>query len=251
MDAPFPARSPVNRPAGHPGAGDDAPVTQDKRPGVLLDVDGTLLDTNYLQVLAWWQAFRDTGHPEVSMAACHRSIGIGSAELVTHLLGDDADDVEEVMEAKSRRYEPLREQVAAFPRVDELLGACRELGLSVVLATSGEESDLEWMQPAIGGEDVVDGATTSGDVDSAKPAPDLLQTAVADHGLDAGRTVAVGDTVWDVQAASRAGLPCIALTCGGISRAELEQAGADEVYDDPADLLAHLGDSLVGKVARG
>jgi HAD superfamily hydrolase (TIGR01509 family) len=226
-------------------------MTPAPRPGVLLDVDGTLLDTNYLQVLAWWQAFRDTGHPEVSMAACHRSIGIGSAELVTHLLGEDADDVDEVVAAKGRRYEPLREQVAAFPRVDELLAACRERDLAVVLATSGEESDLEWMTPAIGGEDVVDGATTSGDVDSAKPAPDLLQTAVAAHGLDPDRTVAIGDTVWDVRAARDAGLPCIALTCGGISRADLLEAGADEVYEDPADLLASLDDSLVGKVARG
>ena len=221
------------------------------RPGVLLDVDGTLLDTNYLQVLAWWQAFRDTGHDEVSMADCHRAIGIASAELVAHLLGDDADDVDEVMEAKERRYEPLRELVVAFPGVDELLAACRDRGLAVVLATSGQQSDLEWMTPAIGGEDVVDGATTSADVASAKPAPDLLQTAVADHGLDPQRTVAVGDTIWDVRAARDAGLPCIALTCGGISRAELVEAGADEVYDDPADLLAHLDDSLVGKTARG
>ena len=221
------------------------------RPGVLLDVDGTLLDTNYLQVLAWWQAFRDTGHDEVSMADCHRAIGIGSAELVAHLLGDDADDVDEVMEAKERRYEPLRELVVAFPRVDDLLAACRDRGLAVVLATSGQQSDLEWMTPAIGGEDVVDGATTSADVESAKPAPDLLQTAVADHGLDPQRTVAVGDTIWDVRAARDAGLPCIALTCGGISRAELVEAGADEVYDDPADLLTRLEDSLVGKVARG
>ena len=221
------------------------------RPGVLLDVDGTLLDTNYLQVLAWWQAFRDTGHDEVSMADCHRAIGIASAELVAHLLGDDADDVDEVMEAKERRYEPLRELVVAFPGVDDLLAACRDRGLAVVLATSGQQSDLEWMTPAIGGEDVVDGATTSADVESAKPAPDLLQTAVADHGLDPQRTVAVGDTIWDVRAARDAGLPCIALTCGGISRAELVEAGADEVYDDPADLLARLEDSLVGKVARG
>lgn len=221
------------------------------RPGVLLDVDGTLLDTNYLQVLAWWQAFRDTGHDEVSMAECHRAIGIGSAELVAHLLGDDADDVDEVMEAKERRYEPLRELVVAFPRVDDLLAACRDRGLAVVLATSGQQSDLEWMTPAIGAEDVVDGATTSADVESAKPAPDLMQTAVADHGLDPQRTVAVGDTIWDVRAARDAGLPCIALTCGGISRAELVEAGADEVYDDPADLLAHLDDSLVGKTARG
>ena len=226
-------------------------MTSAPRPGVLLDVDGTLLDTNYLQVLAWWRAFRDTGHPEVSMADCHRAIGIGSAELVAHLLGDDADDVDEVMAAKERRYEPLRELVVPFPRVDGLLAACRNRGLAVVLATSGQQSDLEWMTPAIGGEDVVDGATTSADVESAKPAPDLLQTAVADHGLDPARTVAVGDTVWDVRAARGAGLPCIALTCGGISRAELEDAGADEVYDDPADLLAHLDDSLIGRAARG
>ena len=226
-------------------------MTPARRPGVLLDVDGTLLDTNYLQVLSWWQAFRDTGHDEVSMADCHRAIGIASAELVAHLLGDDADDVDEVMEAKERRYEPLRELVVAFPRVDDLLAACRDRGLAVVLATSGQQSDLEWMTPAIGGEDVVDGATTSADVESAKPAPDLLQTAVADHGLDPQRTVAVGDTIWDVRAARDAGLPCIALTCGGISRAELVEAGADEVYDDPADLLARLENSLVGKVARG
>ncbi|SDO64512.1 HAD family hydrolase [Geodermatophilus sp. DSM 45219] len=226
-------------------------ATPTPRPGVLLDVDGTLLDTNYLQVLAWWQAFRDTGHDEVSMADCHRAIGIASAELVAHLLGDDADDVDEVVEAKERRYEPLRELVVAFPGVDDLLAACRDRGLAVVLATSGQQSDLEWMTPAIGGEDVVDGATTSADVASAKPAPDLLQTAVADHGLDPQRTVAVGDTIWDVRAARDAGLPCIALTCGGISRAELVEAGADEVYDDPADLLGHLEDSLVGKVARG
>jgi HAD superfamily hydrolase (TIGR01509 family) len=226
-------------------------MTLAPRPGVLLDVDGTLLDTNYLQVLAWWRAFRDTGHPEVSMADCHRAIGIGSAELVTHLLGDHADDVDEVMEAKERRYEPLRELVVPFPRVDELLAACRDRGLAVVLATSGQQSDLEWMVPAIGGEDVVDGATTSADVESAKPAPDLLQTAVAAHGLDPARTVAVGDTVWDVRAARDAGLPCIALTCGGISRAELVEEGADEVYDHPAELLAHLDGSLVGKATRG
>ncbi len=225
-------------------------MTQDLRPGVLLDVDGTLLDTNYLQVLAWWQAFRDTGHDDVPMAACHRSIGIGSAELVAHLLGDDAEDVDEVMAAKSRRYEPLRELVAPFPRVDELLAACRERDLAVVLATSGEASDLEWMVPAIGGEDVVDGSTTSGDVESAKPAPDLLTTAAEAHGLDPARTVAVGDTIWDVRAARGAGFGCIALTCGGISRAELLEEGADEVYDDPADLLAHLDDSLIGKLVR-
>ncbi|TFV54683.1 HAD family hydrolase [Geodermatophilus sp. DF01-2] len=226
-------------------------MTPAPRPGVIFDVDGTLLDTNYLHVLAWWQAFRDTGHTEISMADCHRAIGIASAELVSHLLGDDVPDVDDIVEAHSKRYEALRDQVVAFPRTAELLGACRERGLAVVLATSGQESDLEWMQPAIGAQDVVDGATTSADVGSAKPAPELLETTAADHGLDTARTVAVGDTIWDVRSARDAGLPCIALTCGGISRGELQEAGADEVYDDPADLLVHLDDSLIGRAARG
>ena len=116
------------------------------RPGVLFDVDGTLLDTNYLHVLAWWQAFRDGGHDGIDMATVHRAIGIASAELVQKVLGrEDATTVQ----AHSARYEALRDQVVAFPRTAELLTVCADRGLGVVLATSGQESDLEWMQPAI------------------------------------------------------------------------------------------------------
>ncbi len=218
------------------------------RPGVLFDVDGTLLDTNYLHVLAWWQAFRDGGVVGVDMATLHRAIGIASEELVVHVLGREDGGV---VEAHSRRYEPLRTEVEAFPQVAELLAACAGLGLAVVLATSGKADDLEWMEPAIGGGADVAGATTSDNVDAAKPAPDLLTTAVRDHGLDLSRTVAVGDTVWDVQSARDAGMPCIGLTCGGISRAELRAAGAVAVFDDPADLLAHLHDSPLGRLAAG
>jgi HAD superfamily hydrolase (TIGR01509 family) len=221
------------------------PDSPDLRPGVLFDVDGTLLDTNYLHVLAWWQAFVDTGHGPVPMDRIHRAIGIPSAGLVRHLLGEDDDDT---VEAHSTRYEPLRDDVKPFPRTADLLRIGAERGLAVVLATSGEASDLEWMQPAIGAADAVTGATTSADVDEGKPAPDLLSTAVRDHGLDPDRTVAVGDTVWDVESARKAGLPCIALTCGGISAAELTEAGADAVYADPADLLEHLDDSPLGRI---
>ena len=213
------------------------------RPGALFDVDGTLLDTNYLHVLAWWQAFRDAGHDGIEMATVHRAIGIASAELVQKVLGRDE---ETAVQAHSTRYEALRDQVLAFPRTAELLTACADRGLGVVLATSGQESDLEWMQPAIGAEEAVLGTTTSADVQAAKPAPDLLTTAVRDHGLDPQRTVVVGDTVWDVEAAHKAGLACIALTCGGISRQELEEAGAVAVYDDPADLLDHFDSSPLG-----
>ncbi|SDQ84504.1 HAD family hydrolase [Quadrisphaera sp. DSM 44207] len=218
------------------------------RPGVLFDVDGTLLDTNYLQVLAWWQGLRDAGHEGISMSALHRAIGIGSGELVRRVTGQDD---EAALTAKAERYEPLREQVVAFPRVADLLRACDERGLAVVLATSGEPSDLEWMVPATGSQDLLAGATTSGDVESAKPAPDLLTTAVEQHGLDPARTVVVGDTVWDVEAARRAGLPCVALLCGGVSRGELEEAGATEVHEDPADLLEHLDGSVIARAARG
>ena len=220
----------------------------DLRPAVLFDVDGTLLDTNYLHVLAWWQAFEDTGRGPVEMSAIHRAIGIPSDGLVRQIVGEDD---EKTVEAHSTRYEPLRENVQPFPRTAEMLQACADRGLAVVLATSGQESDLEWMLPAIGAGDAVTGATTSADVDEGKPAPDLLGTAIEAHGLDARRTVVVGDTVWDVEAAQRAGLPCIALTCGGISAQELRDAGAAAVYDDPADLLEHLDDSPVGRVALG
>ena len=219
----------------------------DLRPGVLFDVDGTLLDTNYLHVLAWWQAFMDTGHGPIPMDRIHRAIGIPSEGLVRHLIGDDDEDT---VEAHSARYEPLREHVRPLPGTADLLKACAGHGLVVVLATSGQESDLEWMEPAIGAGDAVSGATTSANVDEGKPAPDLLETAVREHGLDPQRTVVVGDAVWDVEAARRAGLPCVGLRCGGISGCELTDAGAVEVYRDPADLLEHFDDSSLGRVAR-
>ncbi len=227
-------------------AGQTADVTDSLRPGVLFDVDGTLLDTNYLHTLAWWQAFRDTGHDDVGMWTLHRSIGIGSEELVERVLGH-AD--EETVQAHSRRYDALSDQVTAFPRAAELLAGCAERGLTVVLATSGKKKDLDWMVPAIGADEgIIGGATTSDDVDAAKPRPDLLETAVRDHGLDPARTVAVGDTVWDVKAARAAGLPCVAMLCGGIDRAALEGAGAVAAYDDPAALLSALAGSPIGRL---
>jgi HAD superfamily hydrolase (TIGR01509 family) len=213
-------------------------------PGVLFDIDGTLLDTNYLHVVAWWQAFRDTGHRHVDMASIHHSIGLSSHELVERLVGSPDDTT---VEAHSSRFEELRDGAEALAGAADLVRACADSGRTPVLATSAKESDLEWMLPLIGAEDAISGVTSAADVELSKPAPDIFELAMRENGLDAERTVVVGDTVWDALAAKNAGLPCIGLTSGGISGAELRDAGAVEVYQDPRDLLANLEKSALGK----
>lgn len=212
------------------------------RPGVILDIDGTLLDSNYLHVLAWWQGLRDAGYDQLTMAEVHQAIGIANQDIPEHLLGESSD---EAVQAHSTRYQALRDQVAAFPRTAELIRACADRGLQVVIASSGEAADLEWMLPAIGSEELVAAAITADDVETAKPAPDLMVTAIQEAGLDPARTVAVGDTVWDIKAAHDAGISCIAVTSGGISRGQLLDAGADEVYISAADLLDQIDSSLL------
>lgn len=215
---------------------------ENARPGVLFDVDGTLLDTNYLHVYTWWQALQEGGYHEVTMAQIHQAVGIGSAGLVEHLTGEQN---QHVVDQHSELYGPYQDRVRAFPHAADLLRGCRDIGLTVVLATSGQKSDLDWMVPAIGANDVLRGAITSGDVQASKPAPDLLTKALREHHLDPAKTAVVGDTVWDAQAAERSGLPYIALQSGGIAKAQLLDAGAAEIYDDPADLLAELTSSLL------
>jgi len=217
-------------------------MTSTTHAGVLFDIDGTLLDTNYLHAVAWWRAFRDTGHADVTMAQLHRAIGMASELLTEQLLGE-VDDA--TVEGHSSHFEELQRFAESTPGAADLIRACRDQGLATVLATSAKSDDLDWMLPAIGAGDAVTGSTTSEDVERSKPAPDLLQVALDAHHLDPERTTVIGDTVWDVQSARRAGMPCIGLTCGGISEQELREAGAVEVYDDPADLLAHLDDSAV------
>jgi HAD superfamily hydrolase (TIGR01509 family) len=208
---------------------------------VLFDIDGTLVDTNYLHALAWRRVFVERGELEITTARIHRLVGMGTDELLETLFGRPRP---ELKPERSRQFDALKPEIRAFPRAGELLRAVHDRGARVVLATSAEKSDLEALLAAIDADDAIDAVTSAGEVEAAKPAPDLFTVALDEAGTPAAATVVVGDTVWDVEAAARAGLRCVAVTSGGISRPELEAAGAVAVYDDVAALLDGLDDSL-------
>ena len=199
----------------------------ERRCGVLFDVDGTLVDTNYLHVVAWWQAFRSQGH-QVAMTDLHRTVGQGSDQFVSSILGRDD---EKVADAHSDFYGQWKHQLMAFPGAADLLRTTKKAGLSVVLATSASEAEAEHLTAAIDADDAIDVVTTKGDADASKPDPDIVQSALDKAELRPDDALFVGDTVWDVQAAGRAGLRCVCVLSGGISEAELSphlrEAGID------------------------
>jgi len=219
----------------------------------LFDVDGTLVDTNYLHAVTWWQAFSQAGY-HVPMTDIHRAIGMGSDQMLGKLLPSDRDTGADpdLRTAHSALYATYWSRLRPLPGAAGLLRACKKRGLAVVLASSADEPEFNALRAALDAEDAIDAATFAGDVESSKPAPDLVEVALDRVGVSAQQAVFTGDTVWDVQACQQAGVPCIGLLSGGIGRGELTEAGAAEVYSGPADLLAALGGSLLGgATARG
>jgi HAD superfamily hydrolase (TIGR01509 family) len=227
----------------------EPPQGTDPRPAVLFDVDGTLVDTNYLHTVAWWQAFQDVGE-DVPMSRIHPLIGMGSDQLVERLIGRES---EEASDAHSRRYEPFKEMIKAFPRAAELITETDRRGARVVLATSSSEKDLPRLREAIGVDDsVLDYVVSKGDVEESKPAPDIFAAAVEHLDLDTGRTIVVGDTTWDVEAADKLGIECVCVLTGGATREQLEESGAVAVYEDVAELLDRYDASPLQEfLARG
>ncbi|MDY0892179.1 HAD family hydrolase [Frigoribacterium sp. CFBP9030] len=221
---------------------------------VLFDIDGTLVDSNYAHVDAWSRAFAEVGHP-VDSWRIHRSIGEDSSLLISGLIGDDADDdlVEKVKDAHTRFYdEHLGDggDLHVLDRATDLLEALAGRGHSVVLATSAPENELKALRSLLQIEDALWAVTSSEDVETAKPDPGIVEVALEKAGVPAAQAIMVGDAVWDVAAAHRAGVRCIGVLSGGFSRDELVEAGADEVYDDVADLLDSLDTSLIGRLGR-
>jgi len=212
--------------------------------GILFDVDGTLVDTNYLHTVCWWEALRQYGH-DVPMARIHRAVGMGSHRLLAHVLGPDHDPAADADLSAAHRtlYRTEWERLTPLPGARNLIRRCASERLRVVLASSAEAEELSALRRALDVDDAITAATSADDADDSKPEPDILQAAMHAAGLDPDRCVLVGDSVWDVKAALKAGVPCVGLECGGTSAGELRGAGAAEVYPDPAALLDRFDES--------
>lgn len=204
---------------------------------MLLDVDGTLIDSNWQHALAWAQALQENGYPGIPTAAVHHAIGMASDRLLTSLIGS-VDD--QVTDRHDELLAQLAPHVAALPGAADLLQEARQAGFETVLVTSADEHDLEWMLPLIGGREAVTLVVTSADVEESKPSPEPFAVALRKVGLPAASCTVVGDSVWDMRSAVEAGVAAIGLTCGGTPAAELTDAGAAATYADPAALLEQL-----------
>lgn len=215
---------------------------------VLFDVDGTLIDSNYLHVVTWWQAFAQVGR-YVPMARIHRAIGMGTDQLLDELLPADRDVSADkgISSAHLALYATYWSRLRPIPGAAALLRGCKKRGLRVILATSAGEPEIKVLRAALDADDAIDDAVSAAEVEHSKPAPDLIEVALRKSGVRPAEAVFVGDTVWDLRACQRAGVGCISLLSGGIGRDELAAAGAVEIFAGPGELLESLADSLIGR----
>jgi len=212
---------------------------------VLLDIDGTLVDTNFLHVDAWLRACADLGHP-VDAWRVHRAIGMDSSKLLATLLDDDEERLgDAVKERHAIHYAADQERMRRFAGAQELLRELADRGLQVVLATSAPQEEFDMIIAALDPGDSVAQVTTAEDVEEAKPAPDVIQVALRKAGVTADEAIMVGDAAWDAESSAAAGVRCIGVLSGGYGAAELRDAGAIAVYDDVAELLRRLDDSPI------
>jgi HAD superfamily hydrolase (TIGR01549 family) len=210
---------------------------------IIFDVDGTLVDTNYQHAIAWFRAFRRF---DVSPAIwrIHRAIGMGGDQLVAAVAGDEVEarHGDDLRSAWTEEFAVFLPQVQPFAGARPLLQEVKRRGLKLVLASSGEQEHVEHYLDLIGGRDLADSWTTSEDAEQTKPAPDLIQTAM--QKMDTDNAVMIGDSIWDAEAATRAGIGTYAVLTGGFSDEELESAGAKKVYRSLEDLQVDL-DAIV------
>jgi HAD superfamily hydrolase (TIGR01509 family) len=208
----------------------------------ILDIDGTLVDTNYQHAVAWYRAFRQNDIV-LPVWRIHRHIGMGGDQVIAALTDEKTEEEkgDEIRSAEKALYMAMIEEVEPLEGARDLIKRLNEAGKTVVMASSAKEDEVEHYLDLLDARDLIDDWTDSGDVDATKPAPDLVRAAMEKAGTD--EAVMVGDSIWDCVAAERAGIQTVAVLTGGFSEAELREAGAVVVFESIAELRDHLDET--------
>jgi HAD superfamily hydrolase (TIGR01549 family) len=211
----------------------------------VLDIDGTLVDSNYFHAVAWSRAIREHGHT-LPMWRVHRAIGMGSDQLVAALLGDDVErsQGDDIRASETERYFDLIEEVRPLDGARGLIEDLKRAGHRVVLASSAKPDEVEHYLDLLDARELADAWTTSGDVEHTKPAPDLVVAALDKIG--GGPGVMIGDSTFDCEAAANAGVDTVAVLTGGFSDSELLKAGAIIVFRSIVELRERLSWTPLG-----
>ena len=215
------------------------------KPAAILDIDGTLVDTNYQHALAWYQAFRQHD-VRLPVWRIHRHIGMGGDQLISSLAGDDVEEElgDDIRAAEKALYLSMIQMTQPLEGARELIAELKDQGRQVVLASSAKPQEVEHYLDVLDARELADDWTTSGDVENTKPEPDLVLAALEKLGTK--KAVMVGDTPWDVEAAERAGIETVAVLTGGFSEQELREAGAAAVFESIVALREGIADTPLG-----
>jgi HAD superfamily hydrolase (TIGR01549 family) len=212
----------------------------------LLDVDGTLIDSNYHHALAWYRTFRRSGIV-LPLWRIHRHVGMGGDQLVPALVGKRINEErgEELRAARDEEYAQLIGEVAPLEGARELIADLKQRGLTVVLASSAPQDEIDHYLELLDARELADAWTTDDDVEATKPEPDLVQAALEKAGTE--EAIMVGDTPWDIEAARKAGVETICVITGGFSEQELRDAGALAVFESVEELRKRLEKTPLGQ----
>jgi HAD superfamily hydrolase (TIGR01549 family) len=214
-------------------------------PAAILDIDGTLVDSNYQHAIAWYRALRQHGHV-LPIWRIHRHIGMGGDQLIASLCGDEVEEQQgdDIRDAEKALYMALIDEVEPLAGARELIVDLQRMGRRIVLASSAKPDEVEHYLDLLDARGLADAWTTAGDVESTKPEPDLVHAALERAGTDSA--VMVGDSTWDCEAAQRAGVQTIAVLTGGFSEQELRDAGAVAVFRSIEELRRRLSQTPLG-----
>jgi HAD superfamily hydrolase (TIGR01509 family) len=210
----------------------------------ILDIDGTLVDTNYQHSLAWFRAFRKHGII-LPIWRIHRHLGMGGDQLVAAVTGEETEDSQgdDIRDAEKSEYVKMIDEVETMEGARELIEELKRRGHRIVFASSAKEDEVDHYLDLLEAREFADAWTTSADVESTKPAPDLVHAALDKVDGEPGEAVLIGDTPWDIKAAGHAGVPTLAVLTGGFAIEELTESGAASVYQSVQELQAQLDDT--------